>query len=264
MSEVSFSCTCGKLCGHLDVASPNMGNHLSCHCPDCRAAAIHLGQPDPAPDGVEIWQTTPDNLHITSGGEHLAALQLSPKGLYRWYADCCNAPLFSTPTQTACGHSLNDRQTDQRYCPARPTNRLGVQKKDPSGKYRHKGISRIAFRMIRMALGANLSGQWRKTPCFDATGAASSAQLCSRAKNAAPPRPETPILPSPPLIQRQSGTTSSAATATPRAGSSKIPQSARNPPRPHRSATRPPPAATPAGYACGSRSAPAEASVCCL
>ncbi len=170
MPEVSFSCTCGKLCGHLDVASPNVGSHLSCHCPDCRAAAIHLGQPDPAPDGVEIWQTTPDNVHITSGAEHLAALQLSPKGLYRWYADCCNAPLFSTPRKPRVAIVSMTAKRIKDTAPLGP--QIGwAFKKDPSGKYRHKGISRIAFRMIRMALGANLSGQWRKTPCFDATGA---------------------------------------------------------------------------------------------
>ncbi len=35
---------------------------------------------------------------FTSGTEHLGALRLSPKGLYRWHARCCQTPLGNTLT----------------------------------------------------------------------------------------------------------------------------------------------------------------------
>ena len=47
MPAIGFTCTCGAIAGTVDVPSPAAGNHLVCHCPDCRAATIHLGRPDP-------------------------------------------------------------------------------------------------------------------------------------------------------------------------------------------------------------------------
>ena len=96
MPAIGFTCTCGAIAGTVDVPSPAAGNHLVCHCPDCRAATIHLGRPDPGADGTELWQTTPDRVTITRGADRLAIQQLSPKGLYRWYATCCATPMFNT------------------------------------------------------------------------------------------------------------------------------------------------------------------------
>ncbi len=170
MPEIAFSCTCGALRGHLDVASPRAGNHAICHCPDCRAASIHLGQPDPAPEGVEVWQTAPDHLHITTGAEHLALMQLSPNGLYRWYASCCNAPLFNTlrKPRLAFVGVIADRLEDT--APLGPLIGRSFMK-GTDGKYRHEGFNRIGLRLMQMMLSANISGRWRKTPFFDETGA---------------------------------------------------------------------------------------------
>jgi len=46
--------------------------------------------------GVALYQTRPDCVHIDDGAEHLACLRLSPKGLLRWYASCCDTPLANT------------------------------------------------------------------------------------------------------------------------------------------------------------------------
>ena len=169
MPDLPFSCTCGKLHGHVDVPSPRAGNHVICHCPDCRAAAIHLGQPDPAPDGVEIWQTAPEHLHITAGFEHLALMQLSPKGLYRWYAACCDAPLFTSlrkPRLAFIGITADRLENTDLLGPL-----IGrAFMKGTDGKYRHEGFNKIGLRIVQMILSANLSGRWRKTPLFDDQG----------------------------------------------------------------------------------------------
>ena len=91
MTVVALSCSCGKLTGKLD---PKGGNRLVCYCGDCQMAARYL-QPDrPQLDpngGSDIFQVAPCNLQLTGGLEHLACVRLSPKGLLRWYAECCNS-----------------------------------------------------------------------------------------------------------------------------------------------------------------------------
>jgi hypothetical protein len=93
-----LSCHCGKLRGRLTRVAPETGSLVICYCRDCRAYARHLGA-HAALDGhggTEIYQTTPDNIEIEQGAEHLAALRLSEKGLIRWYASCCRTPVANT------------------------------------------------------------------------------------------------------------------------------------------------------------------------
>ena len=46
--------------------------------------------------GTEIFQTTPSQIVLSQGAEHLRCLRLSAKGLLRWYAGCCRLPLVNT------------------------------------------------------------------------------------------------------------------------------------------------------------------------
>lgn len=169
MARVPFSCTCGTVTGEIDVPAPRAGNHVVCHCPDCRTAELYLGQPDPDPDGVELWQTTPDRVHIATGQDRLAILRLSPKGLYRWHATCCNAPMFNTlrnPRLAFVGIPAKRLSDTTTLGPI-----IGHAFMDkPGGGYRHQGFNRIGARIMRMMLAANLSGRWRKTPFFDESG----------------------------------------------------------------------------------------------
>ncbi|KPP85577.1 MAG: hypothetical protein HLUCCO07_00630 [Rhodobacteraceae bacterium HLUCCO07] len=169
MHRVTFSCTCGSVAGQIRVASPAAGNHVVCHCPDCRTAELALGQPDPDPDGVAIWQTMPDCVQIEQGADRLAILRLSPKGLYRWHATCCGAPMFNTlrhPRLAFAGISAA-RLSDTT--PLGPVTCHAFMAK-PGGGYRHTGFNRAGLRILRMMLRANLSGTWRATPFFDAQG----------------------------------------------------------------------------------------------
>ncbi|MDU8926364.1 DUF6151 family protein [Alisedimentitalea sp. MJ-SS2] len=175
MPKIGLSCACGKLQGRLDVPSPRAGNHITCHCADCRAAAIHLGQPDPG-DGVALWQTTVDHLTITQGAEHLALMQLSGKGLYRWYASCCGVPLFNSPRppRTAFVGIMANRLSN--------TTALGpligrVHVPGENGKSGHEGAPRIMWRILSKMLAANLTGRWRKTPLFNDDGTTVTAPM---------------------------------------------------------------------------------------
>lgn len=97
--DLTLRCACGQVVGVVHGASPATGTRLVCHCKDCQAFAHHLGHADrmlDAAGGSDIFQTTPGRVTFTQGANHLACLRLSEKGLNRWYAACCKAPLGNT------------------------------------------------------------------------------------------------------------------------------------------------------------------------
>ncbi len=96
--DVELSCRCGKIHGLLQDAAPKAVNRAICYCDDCQAFAHHLGRADLLDErgGTDIVQVAPASLRFDAGTEHIVGLRLSPKGLYRWYADCCETPLGNT------------------------------------------------------------------------------------------------------------------------------------------------------------------------
>ena len=99
MTPISLACDCGNVVLHIAPRpAPPQGNRIICHCNSCRAFARVLGRTDvlDSADGSDILQIRCDRLSIAKGAEHIAALKLSPKGLARWYAACCNTPLGNT------------------------------------------------------------------------------------------------------------------------------------------------------------------------
>ena len=98
-TDIPISCACGQFQAVVKDANSRTGNHGICYCIDCQAFARHLGQMERVCDakgGTELYQTQPRQVKILAGQDKLAALQLAPKGLYRWYASCCNSPIGNT------------------------------------------------------------------------------------------------------------------------------------------------------------------------
>lgn len=79
-------------------AMPRRVNRMICYCDDCQAYLHRLRRPDllDAHGGTDVVQVAPACLTFQQGTEHIAGLRLSPGGLYRWYARCCNTPLGNT------------------------------------------------------------------------------------------------------------------------------------------------------------------------
>lgn len=96
--EVELQCRCGQVAGRLKGATPATVNRVICYCADCQAFAHHLGRADwlDAQGGSDIVQVAPSALSFHRGSERIAAVRLSPKGLYRWYASCCKTPVGNT------------------------------------------------------------------------------------------------------------------------------------------------------------------------
>jgi len=59
-----------------------------------------LGEPSAVLDawgGTDIVASPAVTVRFTAGGDQLACLSLSPRGLLRWYARCCRTPIANTP-----------------------------------------------------------------------------------------------------------------------------------------------------------------------
>jgi hypothetical protein len=97
--ELRIRCSCGNLQGVAREVSPDGGNHAVCYCDDCQAFAHFLGRAADVLDrhgGTEIFQMSPAHIALTAGTERLACMRLSPRGICRWYASCCNTPIGNT------------------------------------------------------------------------------------------------------------------------------------------------------------------------
>ena len=96
MSEqVVVRCRCGTVEGHLTDVSPDSVNRVTCYCADCQAFARFLGRTDllDAQGGSDVVQVAPASLMFSQGSQRIRCVRLSSKGLFRFYAGCCNSPL---------------------------------------------------------------------------------------------------------------------------------------------------------------------------
>jgi hypothetical protein len=95
---LALQCRCGAVRGVLTV-TPASGNHCVCYCKDCQAFAHFLGHADDMLDaqgGTDIFQTSQASVVLKTGIDRVACIRLTPKGLTRWYASCCNTPIGNT------------------------------------------------------------------------------------------------------------------------------------------------------------------------
>ncbi len=169
--DISLRCTCGQFHAVIRDPSPSTDNHGICYCVDCQAFPRHLGQADRCLDaagGTDIYQTQPSKVDIIEGREHLALLRLRPKGLFRWYASCCNTPLGNTmgkPKLSFVGFLTCNFEDTTQLMPVgfRYKKEQALAPVDgPAGS-----VAAFAFRTMKNMLSARISGRWKQTPFFD-------------------------------------------------------------------------------------------------
>ena len=98
--RAEFRCRCGEVRGFVADASPRAVNRVGCYCDDCQAFAHWLRRADllDAQGLSDIVQVAPASFAFEQGQDRIKGVRLSPKGLYRWYASCCNTPVGNTLT----------------------------------------------------------------------------------------------------------------------------------------------------------------------
>jgi hypothetical protein len=168
-----LQCRCGTVKGFVD--DPRSANRGVCYCKDCQAFAHFLGRPSEILDergGSDVIQTLPKNVTFTQGTEALACMRLTEKGLYRWYAGCCNTPIGNTlgsPKISFVGlvHTCletPDTPLQDSFGPVR----VWVNTKGAKGNPKPKtvGIGTAILWFISAVLKARIDGSYKHTPFF--------------------------------------------------------------------------------------------------
>ena len=177
--DLPIACTCGKLRGQLRAISPDRGARYVCHCKDCQAFIHFLERQSDVLDqnaGTGVFQTRPSRLTIGQGIDQLRCIRLTGKPTLRWYAGCCNSPLFNTtasgryPFLSVICHCIDPDLRDDATGPVRGHLYAAEAVGDMTGKIEAGGNRRLLGVVYRM-LCERLSGRYKDTPLFDpATG----------------------------------------------------------------------------------------------
>lgn len=181
MREISLRCTCGKLEGTARSVVPTRGFRVVCHCDDCQAYAHYLKRADQVLNeagGTDIFQLTPAQLTLTRGTEHLACVRLTPKGLMRWYAACCDTPVANTlPWAKVAFAGVPQPFMDHAADGERRDEAVGPSVASVHGRYAYGPFAQAihprtplssAGRVVGNLLMGWLRGQARPSPFFDA------------------------------------------------------------------------------------------------
>jgi hypothetical protein len=184
--ECSLTCACGATA--WTIKNKDKGRHIMCFCADCQTFPRHLGREAKylTDGGTQIFQTLPTNVEITKGAENVGLLRLSPKGLFRWYATCCNTPMANTlPNDKLpfCGMILP--QGDDQCGPVKSY----VNTKAAETPMRDKGMLGAVVTLMARGFGARIRGKTQPSPFFDSAGAprAEATVLTLDQRNAARP-----------------------------------------------------------------------------
>ena len=173
-----LQCRCGTVKGCLTRTTGV--NRCVCYCRDCQAFAHFLGKADEVLDaqgGTDVVQTRPANLIFTQGQDALACMRLTPKGLLRWYAACCNTPIGNTVANyrvpfVGLVHSCLEgtgASLDQSFGPVRARVNTKSAKGEVPGS---GGMMSAILPFIALVARPLIDGSYKRTPFFSAdTGA---------------------------------------------------------------------------------------------
>jgi hypothetical protein len=172
-----FQCRCGVLQGELH--HPEHGVRAICYCGDCQTYAHLLGKPQDVLDplgGTEVVATQARYVRLTAGGQSLACLSLSPQGLLRWYARCCDTPIANTPRNWKLPYVGLVHTCLRRPEPLErtfPVVRMQVNTRTAKGRPPRvkalQGVASFAGLLLRLT-ASRIGGGYKATPFFDAAG----------------------------------------------------------------------------------------------
>lgn len=172
-ADYKIRCKCGRVQGTLSRAANT--TRLSCYCRDCQTYAHALGNPERTLDaqgGTEVVSTLQQYVTFMSGVDALACLSLSPNGLLRWYASCCNTPIANItrgPKLSYVGIVHTCLGDSSAIAAAFGPARAPVNTKHAKGKVATSTTSVLAstVRIIASVLRARLNGTWKRSPFFE-------------------------------------------------------------------------------------------------
>lgn len=173
---VGLRCRCGQVRGRVLNVSLETTNRTVCYCDDCQAFHHHLGCEDLLDEhgGIDVVQVAPATVAF-DGHPQVAGLRLTPKGLHRWYATCCNTPLGNTlkPSIPFVGIGISAFETpaslrDEVFGPARARVQRRFAIGTPPRTSALSGVG-MALHIARVLATWKLRGAW-PNPFFARTG----------------------------------------------------------------------------------------------
>ncbi len=98
MSKVKIHCDCHNVQIQLENFPKSCAGRIVCYCDDCQKYLRKIDREEllDSYGGSEIIPIHPGCFNITQGQENLICYSLSPRGLRRWTAKCCNTPIVNT------------------------------------------------------------------------------------------------------------------------------------------------------------------------
>ena len=178
MAVHPFQCRCGTLRGEVD--EPHRAMRAVCYCRDCRTYAHWIGKPQEVLDaagGTDIVATHSRYVRLAAGAPQLACMSLSPRGLLRWYARCCDTPIANIPRDRKLpyvGLVHTCLETVRPLEASFPPVQMDINTASALGPTPRRGgfgnTLRFGAMVLRLA-SARLTGSYRATPFFDASGA---------------------------------------------------------------------------------------------
>jgi hypothetical protein len=178
-ATVKKTCRCGTVQVALAVPARRAGTRVTCYCKDCQTAARLFGRAQDflSPGGgSEIWQTTPDRLAIDAGAEQLDILRLSPKGLFRWHARCCETPMFNTMSRVHLpfvGVVLRQEELSDAAAELGPSRCHAFTKyaaPEPRAPKADRGFAGAGLGVLRRMAEAWIGGRAKTNPLLGADG----------------------------------------------------------------------------------------------
>ncbi|QID18433.1 hypothetical protein G3580_12810 [Nitrogeniibacter mangrovi] len=179
MHDVELSCRCGQVKGRATSIDPREGTRVVCYCKDCQAFARVLEAEASVLDacgGTDIYQLPPARLRLDQGQDRVRCLRLSAKGLYRWYAGCCNTPIGNTvsrgiPVVGLIHAFIADPAAETTLGPVRAyVNTQSATGALPEAIARQSSLFPYVVKIVRKMLVWKLTGQGRPSPFFDPDG----------------------------------------------------------------------------------------------
>ncbi len=182
--EVPVTCRCGSLRATAREGPGDSSNRVVCYCDDCQAFAHFLDQSPSVLDdhgGTEILQMSAGRVDIVAGVEQLRCIQLTEKGLLRWYAGCCRTPMGNTPAtrqipivgliHSGVAPDLAGTRRDECLGPIRARVQARYMIGDRQEIDAVDGILplRNLFRFMGIAFRARWRGDHKRTPFFSRT-----------------------------------------------------------------------------------------------
>ena len=177
-------CRCGSVQGTLEDA--RRAFRVVCYCKDCQAFAYFLSREKDVLDergGSDIVQVLPKNVTFTQGADRIACMRLTPQGLLRWHASCCNTPIgntMATPKVSFIGllHSCLDNSgepLDAVLGPIKGWVHVAGARGGPKPKQTGQGP--MILRLVGLLLKARFNGDWKRTPLFRAETGARTCEI---------------------------------------------------------------------------------------